>query len=789
MKLQTYLLAFGIVTSATALETIFVARVMGQQNPSQNFAIASQPLSSALLEFAELSGLQFLFDARLAEGKTAPELIGPLSTNDALTNLLEGSGLTYRRVSGSTIAVEAIDAGAVDVALPPIVVEGELLQRTRQDSQTSVAVITGDDLEARSDPDLFAVIERTPGVSGARDNIAIRGITQEGFGSGLGNSRLISQTVDGATVSNFDFLTGNGPFSTWDLAQIEILRGPQSTQTGRNALAGAIILRSKDPTDEVETKLRLEGGNFSTVGGAFAVNAPVEGTGLAVRLSADKRRTDGFIDNPTIGTGDFGKSESTTLRGAVKFEPTDEFSGILKYTYNENEIGAQTVDDSLFPPSRVNASNDPIKEDSEFNSVNLRMGYNLSDQLTLESETTYFWNEFRQDFDVDGTAAPGQTGLRLRDFDNFEQELRLGYDSEWLRGTFGLFYTEFERDAKTDVNTPAAFFVPTAPPDAFVTFGSKTIDNVENYAVFGEVETEVLPSMTLVTGARYDREKFDSDSETVFTSDDPDVAPFLPPANPGTILNSDFDAFLPKIGLVYDVTEDASIGFTVQRGYRSGGASIRGATGELVEFGPEKTWNFELSTRSQWFDDRLTANANIFFTRWTDQQVNVEGEIPVIDRFTDNAGKSRLYGGEIELVAQATDNLDVFASAAYVETELVEFTTNGNVLDGNEFPGAPKFTSAAGGTYYFENGFFLSADASYTGSAFSDAANTDALKSDSRFLVNARTGYETESWNVTVYTRNLFDKDYATSRFNTGSGIGAQPGESLVFGLIAQMRF
>ncbi|MEM7239621.1 MAG: hypothetical protein AAF501_17585, partial [Pseudomonadota bacterium] len=77
-------------------------------------------------------------------------------------------------------------------------------------------MITGEELERRSDPDLFTVIERTPGISGSRGalNIAIRGIAQAGFGSGLGHSRLISQQVDGATVSNFDFLTSNGPFST-----------------------------------------------------------------------------------------------------------------------------------------------------------------------------------------------------------------------------------------------------------------------------------------------------------------------------------------------------------------------------------------------------------------------------------------------------------------------------------------------------------------------------------------------------------------------------------------------
>ena len=173
--------------------------------------------------------------------------------------------------AGTTISLAEGQAPTMQ----PINVKGELLERSIQDTQTSVSVISGETLEAGSDFDLYDVIERTPGITPAFGDkgFSIRGIDQRSADSS--NSGLtISTTVDGAIISNTNQLTFFGPYSTWDLEQVEILRGPQSTQTGRNALAGAIVIRSKDPEYIQETKVRLEAGQNDTYGGAFAFNTP-----------------------------------------------------------------------------------------------------------------------------------------------------------------------------------------------------------------------------------------------------------------------------------------------------------------------------------------------------------------------------------------------------------------------------------------------------------------------------------------------------------------------------------
>ncbi|MEO1613316.1 MAG: TonB-dependent receptor, partial [Pseudomonadota bacterium] len=311
-------------------------------------------------------------------------------------------------------------------------------------------------------------------------------------------------------------------------------------------------------------------------------------------------------------------------------------------------------------------------------------------------------------------------------------------------------------------------------------------------ALFGEVEYRLIPEVGLIAGGRFDHETIDFTATQTASSPDPFVNSLVGGLNATNQTTVSSNVFLPKVGIVYDATDDLSFGFTVQRGYRSGGARINLGAGNVSEFGPEKTWNYEASVRSQWFDRRLTINANAFYTDWTNQQVDIAGPSGTrLDTVTVNAGRSELFGGELEIFASPTDNLDLFASAAYVETEFKRFVTDGVDLSGNEFPLAPKFTAAIGATYNFDNGFFVGADANYQDESFFDAANTPGLKIEDRFLVNARVGYREDNWEIFAYARNLFDESYFTSVGDDGTGnIGrVRTGEPLTLGLVANVRF
>ncbi|MEM7548018.1 MAG: TonB-dependent receptor, partial [Pseudomonadota bacterium] len=679
------------------------------------------------------------------------------------------------------------------IILDDIVIQGELRDVTVQDSQTSVAVITGDELEQRSDFDLYDVVERTPGVTSAfgEKGFVIRGIDQRGVGGG-GSGLLVSTTVDGATISNSNQLTFFGPYSNWDLEQIEILRGPQSTQTGRNALAGAINIRSKDPIYDFEGKVRVEGGLRGTGAGSIALNLPFEEDGFAIRLSGDYRQTNGFVENPTLGVDDYDARQQGTFRAAVRVDPTDDLEAIFKLTYSDNQGGEDFVDFATFPDQRLNFSNEDSFEGTEITSMNFRLNYDMSQALRFESETTYFDADYERQEDVDFSAAPIGLIFRSSDVQNFETQLKMIFEYEAFSGVIGGFYTNITDDVESGGTVPATLINPALPANATVLTNFPTKTDTENYALFGEFEYRIMPQVGLIAGGRFDHETISFTSSQTTASDNPIVAALLPEDSTNQSSNS-FNVFLPKVGIVFDATDDLSFGFTVQRGYRSGGTRINLAAGNISDFGPERTWNYEGSIRSQWFDRRLTVNANAFYTSWTDQQVDVVGPSGTeLDTITVNAGRSELFGGELEIRAQPTDNLDVYASAAYVETQFKEFVSGGRDFSGNEFPFAPKLTAAIGAAYNFDNGFFVSGDASYTDSSFFDAANTAAFKINDRFLVNARVGYRQDHWEVFAYARNLFDKDYFTSPggdATTGQIDRVRTGEPFTVGLVGAVRF
>ncbi len=686
-------------------------------------------------------------------------------------NLISATVVALGSAVGSS-PVTAEESSTPATQLDTIVVTGELLERDLQNTQTSVAVITGEELERRADYDLYDVIERTPGVISAfgEKGFAIRGVDQRGSGGGSGLT--VSTTVDGATISNSNQLTFFGPYSTWDLQQVEVLRGPQSTQTGRNALAGAIVIRSKDPVYEDEVKMRFEAGQRDTRALAFAANTPIVDDKLALRISLDTAQTDGYVENPTIGTDAYDAREQTTIRGALRFDPTDWMDGVFKITTSENYGGEDLVEYATWPDQNLNFSNFQAKEGAEIDTYNLLLGFDLHDSWRLESETTYFEAFYTREEDPDNS--PQDTGTIYRDanVENIQQEFKALFNYERAAGVIGLFYTDVEDVAPAGGTVPAELFNPMlAPLNTTIDVIIDQEQYTENTALFGEVEFYLTPEWTLIAGARYDMEEVKTTSVNDFSSPNAFVNSLLPDATTETN-EADYEAFLPKVGVVYNIDDDSNVGFVAQQGYRAGGTSVNLFTTKRNDYDPEYTWNYEVAYRSSWIDNLLVFNANVFYTDWTDQQINVAGPSGNdLDFNTVNVGESSLYGGEAEFRYYPTAEWDIFASVAYVKTEFDTFVNeDGEDFSGNEFVYAPNWTAALGAIYTFSSGLYIGADGSYTGSYYTDESNTDLLEVDSRFLVNGQIGYKQNQWEVFAYARNMFDEEYYYQAVDDGMG-------------------
>ena len=249
------------------------------------------------------------------------------------------------------------------------------------------------------------------------------------------------------------------------------------------------------------------------------------------------------------------------------------------------------------------------------------------------------------------------------------------------------------------------------------------------------------------------------------------------------LTDASFNEVLPKIGVSYLATPDMNVNLMYQKGYRSGGVGSNIAQGTTFTYDKEYSHNYEISYRSVWLDGDITANANIFFVDWQDQQVDTQLSPSVFDVETQNAGESSIRGLEVELTYRMTNSLTVNAGYGYAKTNFETFLTNTDNpnrltrdLSGLEFADSSRITSNFA-IQYANEGVVASLDANYktkSRSLINPWLNSTEIpgdideevfydpKSDDRWLVNARVGYSCGKYGAFLTAENLFDAEYAT---------------------------
>jgi len=685
----------------------------------------------------------------------------------------------------------SLNASAGEVFLPTITVKGELQERNVQDSQTSAVVFSGEKLDESTDSNLYDVIKRTAGITTVSGDkgFSIRGIS-------TGNT--INITLDGMTIptrTNAQF----GPYSTWDLEQIEILRGAQSTQSGRNSLAGAINIRTANPTFDQESKMRFDIGSRDSMTIALAHNQPLIDDMLAVRIAGEFLKTDGWVTNPTLDDDKYDAREMNTGRIKLLYKPIENLTAVLGYSATNNSGGEDSVDYDTWSEHRYNRSDVKAQEGTTSRVTTLDLDYKINDNWSIKSLTGHFDADSTRREDFDMSAVRGGYLNREGEATTLTQELKVAYVSSNIRSVFGLFYTRIDNDTNPDTkDVPGGSLDPTLDPfqmRADILSDAKV--KTENKAIFGEIEYDFNAYWTLVVGARYDMESVDFKFDTVGKVTDQG---FLPPAlvpvledriTSSVEHNTDYSAFLPKIGLVYHFDEHKSLGLNYQKGYRAGGSGRNLYSRESYSYDPEYTDTVELAWRLKSANNKTTFNANLFYTKWENMQVVVQEPGNIHNNYIDNSGSSTLYGAEFTTSHYLRDDLNVFVSAAYVKTEYDEYITQGQDYSGNEFSFAPELTVSIGGVYYFLENWLVSADVNYQSESYGNPTNSDAEKIEAYALLNAKFGYEEEHWSAFIYGRNLTDKTYATQYFTDDAGARdrVRTGEPLFVGLQVNVRF
>jgi iron complex outermembrane recepter protein len=742
-------------------------------------------------------------------------------------------------IASGTAAAQETDGNPQE-----IVVTGEKSERSLQDTTTSVAVTTPRRVEQENIVTLQDVYQRTAnvtetyGVSG----FTIRGIANRGI-SGGGDAALSTVYVDGAALPSS--VLQAAPTDMWDVAQVEILRGPQSTLQGLNALAGAVIVNTTEPTMDWNVRARAMIADGKERQFAAALGGPIIPGELAFRVSAEKRDADGFTWNPTRKTPE-NPLDSTNVRAKLLWTPSflPGFEARANYTHYDRYGGyAFSYTDITTPnfyDNRVNTSDAPNDSRANTDIASLDLRYNLGGGFSLTSVSAYNDVEEHNRYDNDMTAsAAGGTYQQWTRFKTFTQEVRLNYDGDWLSGLLGGFY--YDRDqtirsiSRVGVPTPVstisallqgngadaatadyvANLYAAALPEIPVNYAGNAPSRVQTFAIFGDGRLKLTDQLSVLAGFRWDHEKnrVQVDQVTTFAGTYPDPANY---GAPGSLLynaiaginlgvagivaqasgsapltNRTFNAFLPKLGLEMAWTPDIKTAFTVQRGYRSGGSSSNTARSQTFSYDPEYTWNYELSFRSAWLDGALTLNANAFYIDWRDQQTTVNFGLNLYDYHTVNAGKSHVYGFEVEATHRISSAIDWYAALGHTRTKFDEFNvTIGSFTDlsGLEFGYAPHWTLSGGVNVRPADGFNLNVNASHRSAIFSEASVPQSdTRLPSRTLVNARIGYQADHWSLSGFVNNAFDEKYM--QYGVAGLDRAVLGNPRVFGAVAEVKW
>lgn len=653
-------------------------------------------------------------------------------------------------------------AGAIEI--DAITVTGEKINRSLEQTQSSVAVVTDKQLREKEDHNLVDVFSRTPGMynTSGNENWGIRGVPVSGFDD-QGPAALngaVSVFVDGAVQPNRTLTLS--PMPLWDVEQVEVFLGPQSTTQGRNSLAGAVVVQTKNPTFTPSFSAQTNVGNYGERGAAVAGGGALVDDKIAGRIALDYQEGDGYIKNLYNGN-DANPTRAVNGRGKLLILPNEDLDVLLTYSHNESRKGDNSV---IRQGDRVRYykidSNTKAYDKLSQDTVSAKVDYRLNDAWSITSLTSNTSSDYDARLDFDQSSVGNQAVLRKQDGDLFSQELRLNYSSDTVKSFAGVYYGHNTNNFH-DRLFNGQRLLGTVKGDT----------TIQNSAVFGEIDWTFAPRWTLITGLRFDHETNDTD----VVADD-----FSAPGKDKQSAN----AVLPKLGIDYELADNQYVGAMVQRGYRGGGVNVRAGSSHQA-YDPEYTTNYELSYRGSFMDQTLRTRANLYYTDWKDQQVTVVNpNTEFYDVF--NAGRSSIKGLELSVEKDFGEQLTLNAGASVTSGKYKDFvTSNGRDMSGKDFLYSPKYKTTLGATYRWNERLTLNTDLTWQSTSpaeyeFDDDNNyIGERKSDAFWLTNFNAEYKvTRNVSVSGYVKNAFDKQYIT---NNRSGDIIDAGAPRTFGL------
>ncbi|MCG2842624.1 TonB-dependent receptor [Sandaracinobacter sp. RS1-74] len=587
----------------------------------------------------------------------------------------------------------------------------------------------------------FRVVEaQQPGVV----LINIRGIGQVRNGESP-----IAVVVDGVQQNSPNQITQD----LLDVERIEVLKGPQGSLYGRNAIGGAIIITTKPPAEEFGGSAEAgyaQGNEFSA---RATVSGPL-GERMGFRLGGSYLNRDGQIYNSTLDTK-VDYNEVWAVRGSLVANPVDAVTVDLRGSHYNQEAGA-----SWYRPGPANAPREPVIgnllgwAERKLTDISGKVEVDLGGP-TLTSITAY--SKVKSDLfeELDWEPLDLVAATQLLDVEAWSQEFRLtSDDSGPLRWMAGLYYLDTRRFLDTTVYMQPDL---TGLPAPIAASRLATRDRNRAYAAFGQLTYKLTDALELTAGLRYDIDRRKQH----------DLTPPTPTAP--TQFKATYRSLQPKFSLAYSFDDGTLAYATVAKGFRSGGFNSNDVV--TREFRKEELWSYELGFKTAFADNRLYLNGALFFIDISDRQVAGLDLTTGPAQFIANPiPRSTVRGAEIELNARPLEGLDLSFGGSFLSTRINEYdqsvfagtAANGD-FTGNRLNQVPRYSINAAAQYTAELGgrsrLISRMDVTGWGGDYYWEINNADLQNPV-WLFNARLTWEIGDVSVTAFARNLFNRRY-----------------------------
>ena len=680
-----------------------------------------------------------------------------------------------------------------------------------QDVPLAITALDFNELDNRSIKSLADLQYLVPGLTyserrGQGSHLTIRGIGFEVMS--IGSDPGVTLHLDGVYLQPISYVTHD----LFDLERVEVLRGPQGTLYGRNAIGGSVNLISRAPTDYFLGKGKVSAGNYGYQAFQGIVSGPIAPGRLLGRLSLSTEQRDSFFDNISPGTqGDeAGELDYWSARGQLKYLIADRGDLTLRFNILQDDSvhdpqvwlkdypsfpAFQGFDLRTDPPTPVianfyqlnNVPSAPSLSDQRQYRSNLEekreiddQGFSLElnwffDSATLTTISGINDSKRFQRIDIDGSdLLSWHTDNATTQSNTFSQEIRLASQNnsqlEWIAG---LYFFKEEGDTFLHI-------IDESVPDLF---GGPTFVEVEaevkskSAALFGQLTWWPSDQLGLTLGLRHTRDEKES-TESI-------LAPNFLIADPITqSLEDDWDQTTGKVGLEYRLQDDSLAYVTVSTGYKTGGMVVLGF--QESSYGPESVLAYEAGLKTVMLDSRLKLNLAAFLYDYQDLQVRLKSELKTS---VLNAAKATSKGIELELVAQVSEQLRIDAMLGWMDTRIDEFSTVDPIfpdlgvqdLTGNQLNRAPELKGNLGIQYNWSTTsmgqLLVRMDISWVDEMYFRFFNLERDKNDAFHRTVMRLIWQgpKQQWGASLWVKNLEDNDVISNIEQSSEQLGNAP--------------